>query len=187
MAAGGRIVVLGDSLAVSPSRTQNFATELQSRLSVRHPGWAIVNAGVSGDTTTGGVGRADSWLGGNPQILVLELGGNDGLRGVSTSTVEKNLATIIERAQGRGVGVLLCGMEAPPLKSWDYSVEFHKVYPRLAARYGVPLVPFLLEGVALNPELNGDDIIHPNAAGAKVIAETVWPYLDSLVTSVATR
>src|SRR4051812_14985006 len=152
-AAGGRIVVLGDSLAVSPSRGQNFTTDLQGRLDAAHPGWTIANAGVSGDTTAGGVGRIDYWLGGNPQVLVLELGGNDGLRGVDTPVVEKNLATIIERARARGVRVLLCGMEAPPLNGWNYSIEFHKIYPRLATRYGVPLVPFLLEGVALNPEL----------------------------------
>jgi acyl-CoA thioesterase-1 len=186
-ASGGRIVVLGDSLAVSPSRSQNFVAELQARLNAAFPGWTIANGGVSGDTTSGGVGRSDYWLGGNPNILVLELGGNDGLRGVSTSAVEKNLSTIIERAQARGVRVLLCGMEAPPLNGWNYSIEFHKIYPRLAARYGVPLVPFLLEGVALNPELNGDDIIHPNAAGAKVIAATVWPYLEPMVVSLATR
>jgi acyl-CoA thioesterase-1 len=120
-------------------------------------------------------------------VLVLELGANDGLRGVSTSAVERNLSTIIERAQARGTRVLLCGMEAPPLNGWNYSVEFHKIYPRLAARYGVPLVPFLLEGVALNPELNGDDIIHPNAAGAKVIAATVWPYLEPMIVSLAAR
>jgi acyl-CoA thioesterase-1 len=185
--SGGHIVVLGDSLAVSPSRSQNFTTELQARLDAAHPGWTIANGGVSGDTTTGGVARTDYWLGGNPEVLILELGGNDGLRGVSTSVVEKNLATIIERAQARGARVLLCGMEAPPLKSWDYSIEFHKIYPRVAAKYGVPLVPFLLEGVALNPDLNGDDIIHPNAAGAKVIAGTVWPYLEPLVASVKAR
>lgn len=179
--------MLGDSLAVSPSRSQNFASELQTRLNATHPGWTITNAGVSGDTTTGGLGRVDYWLGGTPQILVLELGGNDGLRGVSLGTVEQNLSAIVERARARGVRVLLCGMETPPIKSWEYSIEFHKIYPRVAARYGIPLVPFLLEDVALNPELNGDDIIHPNAAGAKVIASTVWPYLEPMVASVVTR
>jgi acyl-CoA thioesterase-1 len=183
----GRIVVLGDSLAVSPSRTQNFVTELQSRLDATHPGWTIKNAGVSGDTTAGGVRRIDAELSADVRILVLELGANDGLRGIATSSVEQNLATIIERAQARGVQVLLCGMETPPFNGWNYSVEFHRIFPRLASRYGIPLVPFLLEGVALNADLNGEDTIHPNAAGARAIAATVWPYLQPLLTATTVR
>lgn len=179
--AGRRIVVLGDSLAVSPSRTQNFTTELQARLDATRPGWTIVNAGVSGDTTSDGVQRIDSTLTNDTRILVLELGANDGLRGAATATVEKNLSTIIERAQARGIRVLLCGMEAPPLHGLSYSLEFHRLFPRLADRYNIPLVPFLLAGVVLNPEFNGEDDIHPNAAGARVIADTVWPYLQPLV------
>jgi acyl-CoA thioesterase I len=184
---GGRIVVLGDSLAVSPSRSQNFVTELQGRLNAAHPGWSVINAGVSGDTTAGGVRRVDAVISTEPHILVLELGANDGLRGVPIATVEQNLSTIIERAQGRGVRVLLCGMETPPLNGWNYSVEFHRVFPRLAARHRVPLVPFLLDGVALNPDLNGADTIHPNAAGARAIAATVWPYLQPLVAAPVSR
>ena len=112
---------------------------------------------------------------------MLELGGNDGLRGVDISTIEKSLSTMIERAQARGIRVLLCGMEVPPNHGWDYTVAFHRVFPRVAARYNVPLVPFLLAGIALNPEFNGDDLIHPNAAGAERIADTVWPFLHVLV------
>ena len=96
------------------------------------------------------------------------------------ATMEKNLSTMIERAQLRGARVLLCGMETPPLHGWNYTVDFHQVFPRLARKYDLPLVPFLLEGVVLNPDLNGDDEIHPNAAGAERIAETVWPYLQSM-------
>jgi acyl-CoA thioesterase-1 len=114
-------------------------------------------------------------------VLVVALGANDGLRGVDVSVVERNLSTIIEQVQSRGIRVLLCGMQTPPLRSWDYSVAFHRLYPRLAAKYNVPLVPFLLAGVALNPDLNGSDGIHPNAAGAQRIAETVWPYLEPLL------
>jgi len=176
-----RIVVLGDSLAVSPNRSQNFVSELQARLDATHPGWTLTNQGVSGDTTADGVRRMDAALMSETGILVLELGANDGLRGVTISTVEKNLSTIIERAQSRGIRVLLCGMETPPFNGFNYSVEFHRVYPRLADKYHLPLVPFLLEGVALNPDLNGDDAIHPNAAGAKAIAAVVWPYLEPMV------
>jgi acyl-CoA thioesterase-1 len=181
-AAVRHIVVLGDSLAVSPSRSQSFPAVLQSRLERTHPGWTIRNEGVNGDTTGGGVRRLDAALTPDTRILVLELGANDGLRGVEIAAIERNLAAIIERAQARGIRVLLCGMETPPFNGWNYSVEFHRVFPRLAARYVIPLVPFLLEGVALNPEFNGDDTIHPNAAGARLIAETVWPYFEPLLT-----
>lgn len=173
--------MLGDSLAVSPSRNEAFPTELQKRLDAAGGGWTVKNAGVSGDTTTGGLRRFEGALTGDTRVLVLELGANDGLRGIDLTAVEKNLATMIERAQAKRIRVLLCGMETPPLNGWNYTVEFHRLFPRLAQTYNVPLVPFLLEGVALNPDLNGDDEIHPNAAGARRIGETVWPYLEPLV------
>jgi acyl-CoA thioesterase-1 len=183
----GHIVVLGDSLAVSPSHTQNFPAELQARLSVGHSGWTIVNASYRGDTTTGGAQRFERALTAATKVLVLELGANDGLRGVDLQTVERNLTRMIEAAQARGIKVLLCGMETPPLKGWNYTVAFHGIYPRLAAKYKVPLVPFLLAGVALNAAMNGDDQIHPNAAGARAIADTVWPFLEPLVTAASVR
>jgi acyl-CoA thioesterase-1 len=176
-----RIVVLGDSLAISPTGSQNFVSELQTRLSSTHPGWTIANAGVFGDTTGGGVARVDRALTNDTAILVLELGANDGIQGVSISLIEGNLGTIIQRAQARSVRVLLCGMETFPFNGVDYALDFHNLFPRVADRYRVPLVPFLLEGVALNPDLNGPDGVHPNAAGARAIAATVWPYLEAVV------
>jgi acyl-CoA thioesterase-1 len=176
-----RIVVLGDSLAVSPSRSENFPTELQNRITDRSLRWTITNAGIGGHTTADGVRRLDDVLTGDTRILILELGANDGLRGIDIPTVERNLSAIIEHAQERGVRVLLCGMETPPMNGWQYTLEFHNLFPRLATRYDVPLVPFLLAGVALNPEFNGADEIHPNAAGARRIAETVWPFVEALV------
>jgi acyl-CoA thioesterase-1 len=154
---------------------------LQRRISASSLPWNVANAGVSGDTTSGGVQRVDALLRDDVGVLVVALGANDGLRGVDVSVVERNLSTIIEQVQSRGIRVLLCGMQTPPLRSWDYSVAFHRLYPRLAAKYNVPLVPFLLAGVALNPDLNWSDGIHPNAAGAQRIAETVWPYLEPLL------
>jgi acyl-CoA thioesterase I len=176
-----RIVVLGDSLAVSPSAAESFPAELQRRLTASYPGWLITNASVSGDTTAGGLQRVDEALTADTRILVLELGANDGLRGVPIATIEKNLSTMIERAQARGIRVLLCGMETPPSHGFGYSVDFHLLFPRLADMYHVALVPFLLTGVVLNPDLNGEDAVHPNAAGARRVADTVWPYLDALV------
>jgi acyl-CoA thioesterase-1 len=176
-----QIVVLGDSLAVSPSREQAFPAVLQARIRQQGLAWSIVNAGVSGDTTAGGVRRVDALLTDDTAILLLALGANDGLRGVAAAEVERNLAAIIERAQARNISVLLCGMETPPFNGWDYTVAFHQIFPGLAAKYDVPLVPFLLAGVALNPELNGADGIHPNAAGAQRIADIVWPHLEPML------
>jgi len=174
-------VVLGDSLSVSPSRAEGFPAELERRMNAQQPGWTVSNAGISGDTTTGGLRRFDQAVPDGTQILILELGANDGLRGVDVPTVERNLSTMIERAQSRTIRVLLCGMETPPIHGWNYTVDFHQLFPRLARKYNLPLVPFLLEGVVLNPDLNGDDEIHPNAAGAQRIAETVWPYLQPMM------
>jgi acyl-CoA thioesterase-1 len=176
-----RIVVLGDSLAVSPSPDRSFPTELQARAQSAGLNASVTNAGISGDTSAGGVRRIDAVLDTTPHVLVLALGANDGLGGVDVTVVERNLGTIIERAQARNVSVLLCGMETPPRHGWQYSLAFHGIFPRLAAQYRVPLVPFLLAGVALNPDMNMSDGIHPNAAGARRIADTLWPFLQPMI------
>lgn len=176
-----RIVVLGDSLAVSPSRVEGFPSVLQQKLDAERLPWTTVNAGLRGDTTSGGLRRLDTVLAERPDILVVALGANDGLRGVEASTIAGNLAEIITRAKSRRTRVLLAGMETPPLRGWAYTLSFHNIFPALAREHAVPLVPFLLAGVALDPEMNGDDMIHPNAAGARRIADTVWPYLESMV------
>ena len=178
---GQRIVVLGDSLAVSPSPTESFPARLQSRIAAAALRWTVTNAGVSGDTTADGVQRADALLAADVGILVLELGANDGLRGLPTTTVDENLATVVTLAQRRNIRVLLCGMETPPTHGLDYSIAFHLVFPSVAQRFSLPLVPFLLNGVALDPELNGADGVHPNAAGAERVAETVWTYLRPML------
>jgi acyl-CoA thioesterase I len=181
-----QIVVLGDSLAVSPSRADSFPAVLQTRLQAMSTPWIVVNAGVGGDTTAGGLRRVNALLGDDVAILVVALGANDGLRGVPVETIEQNLAAIIERAQARQVRVLLCGMETPPLRGWEYTIAFHRLFPRLAAKYNVSLVPFLLAGVVLDPDMNGHDGIHPNAAGARRIADTIWPYLEPMLRETQT-
>jgi acyl-CoA thioesterase-1 len=176
-----RLVVLGDSLAVSPSTAQSFPAQLQRMVQDAELPWVVVNAGVSGDTTTGGVRRVEPLLGPDVDVLVVALGANDGLRGVATEIVSRNLSTIIEAAQRRDIAVLLCGMETPPTRGWDYTVAFHRLFPAAASKHSVPLVPFLLNGVALVPEMNGSDGVHPNATGARRIAENVWPFLEPLL------
>jgi acyl-CoA thioesterase-1 len=143
----------------------------------------VVNAGVSGDTSAGGLERLDWALEGDVRALIVALGANDGLRGLPVEQLQNNLAQIIERAQARRIPVVLAGMEAPPNYGRDYIVSFHKVYPALATKYHVALVPFLLQGVAGIESLNQRDGIHPTAAGARIVADNVWlvlkPILDA--------
>ena len=180
-----RIVVLGDSLAVSPSSRQSFPAQLQTMLEQDFPGSVVVNAGVNGDTTAGGARRLQALLDDSVTVLVLALGANDGLSGVAVSAVEQNLSTMITAARARGISVLLCGMETLPTYGLEYMLAFREIYPRLARTHNVPLVPFLLSGVALVSEMNGPDGIHPNAAGARRIAENVWTYLRPLLQRAA--
>jgi acyl-CoA thioesterase I len=177
-----RIVALGDSLTSGHGLGRNHAYPSVLQASLQEAGLpsVVINHGVSGDTTAGGVRRVEAALAEKPQILIVALGANDGLRGVPVATVRRNLEQIIEAAQARGVSVLLCGMDALPLYGWQYTMDFHNVYPELAKKYGVPLVPFLLTGVVANQAMLLPDMIHPNIAGAKAIASNIWPYLQPL-------
>jgi acyl-CoA thioesterase-1 len=178
-----KIVFLGDSLTAGYGLTASeaYPSLLQERL--RSAGLAVdvVNAGVSGDTSAGGLRRLDWALDGDVSVLVVALGGNDALRGLSTEDLRRNLAAIIERARQRNVTVILAGMEAPPNLGRAYTSAFRQVYRDLAAAYRVALIPFLLDGVAGRPALNQADFIHPNAAGAKQVADLVWPYIERAV------
>jgi acyl-CoA thioesterase-1 len=176
-----RIIFLGDSLTAGLGLDikDSFPSVIQERLEQRGYTFEVVNAGVSGDTSAGGLRRLEwAMADGNPRVLVVALGGNDGLRGLPPEQLEQNLATIIERAQKRGLTVILAGMEAPPNFGADYTARFRAVYPTLAKRYDVALIPFLLEGVAGDPAFNQSDGIHPNQRGARVVADLVWRTLE---------
>jgi acyl-CoA thioesterase I len=178
-----KIVALGDSLTSGRGVGEELAWPalVQKRLDADKLEYTVVNAGVSGDTSSGAVRRYEPTLDGDVRVLIIALGANDGLRGVPVDRVEQNLGRIIETAQGRGIAVLLCAMEALPIHGWDYTVAFHKVYIELASRYQVPLVPFFLLNVIGNPELMQPDRAHPNAAGHRAIAEKIWPHLEALI------
>lgn len=181
LSASPRIVILGDSLTagLGLSVDDAYPALLQRRLQERRLDYEIVNAGVSGDTSAGGLSRLDWALEGNVKILVLALGANDGLRGVPVDELKRNLDAIIRRAQARGVAVVLAGMEAPPNFGPQYTQAFHDVYPDLARQYRLALVPFLLQGVAAVDALNQGDGLHPNSRGARVVADNVWAVLEA--------
>ncbi|HXG90259.1 MAG TPA: arylesterase [Vicinamibacterales bacterium] len=176
-----RVVVLGDSLTAGLGLDveQSFPSLIQERLDREGHDYEVVNAGVSGDTSAGGLRRLEWALAeGHPKILIVALGGNDGLRGLPPEQLEANLASIIEQSQKRGLTVILAGMEAPPNFGADYTTRFRAVYPSLAARYKVRLLPFLLAGVAGDPALNQPDGVHPNPRGASIVADLVWRALQ---------
>ena len=176
-----RIVFLGDSLTagLGLDTEESFPALIQKRVDSSAYPYEVVNAGVSGDTSAGGLRRLEWALGeGTPAVLVVALGGNDGLRGLPTEQLESNLAQIIEQGQKRGLRVILAGMEAPPNFGADYTARFRAVYPRLAEQYHVRLIPFLLAGVAGQAAFNQADGIHPNARGAERVADLVWRVLE---------
>lgn len=181
-----KIVVLGDSLTAGLGLpvAQAYPSLLQERLNSNGLNFEVVNAGVSGDTSAGGLARMDWALQGNVKILIVALGGNDALRGLDPDALKSNLSQIIERAQARHIRVILAGMEAPPNYGRDYAVSFHKVFPALERKYHVDFVPFLLENVAGLEGLNQRDGIHPTAAGARIVADTVWSVLKPVAEAV---
>lgn len=181
---GPKIIAFGDSLTAGFGLAENesYPYLLQKRLRDEGYDYTVIDAGVSGDTSLGGLERVDWVLGQeNVEILILELGANDLLRGMPVSQMKKNLATIIEKAKSRNVKVLLCGMLAPPSAGSDYQREFNNTFPDLADQYNVAFLPFLLDGVALRKELNQADGIHPNAEGAKIMTDNIYKALKPLL------
>ena len=174
-----KIAVLGDSLAAGYGVTpeQAFPARLEALLKARGRKVTVLNQGVSGDTTAGGLDRIDWMLADKPDIVLVELGGNDALRGLDPATTEKNLAAIVEKLQAAHVTVWLAGMMAPRNLGSDYVTAFDGLYKRIADKYKVPLYPFILDGVAQDPALNQADGLHPNPKGAQIVADRLLPFV----------
>ena len=178
-----RLLMLGDSLTagygLGPDET--FPARLKVALHAQGLRVDIINGGVSGDTTRGGLARLDWALGTHPDAVILELGANDGLRGIPPQRIYANLARVLRRLKARDIPVLLTGMVAPPNLGREYGAEFNAVFPRLAERFQVRFYPFFLEGVAAKPGLNQKDGVHPNARGIEVIVQGILPLVTDLV------
>jgi acyl-CoA thioesterase-1 len=178
-----KIVAFGDSLTAGLGLTakETYPAKLQSMLDSAGYGYEVVNAGVSGDTSAGGLRRMDWVLDENVKIVVLELGANDILRGLPIELMKQNLAKMIESMQSRGITVVLAGMEAPTNSGPEYRKEVHEAYRSLAAQYHTPFFPFFLEGVVQSEKLIQEDLSHPNPEGAKVLATTVFEVLKPIL------
>jgi acyl-CoA thioesterase-1 len=182
-AEAAKLLALGDSLTAGfglPTE-QGFTTRLQAALAADGRKIETINAGISGDTTAGGLARLDWALADHPDFALIELGANDALRGLDPKETRANLDRILARLESEHVKILLCGMIA--LRNWgpEYTRDFNAIYPDLAQKYGVPLYPFFLDGVALDPKLNQADMLHPNAAGVDVIVAKLLPMVEKLV------
>lgn len=169
------ILFLGDSLTegYQLSKEESFPSVIERKLSKTHKDLKVINGGVAGATSASGPKRMEWYKKTKIDIMVLALGSNDGLRGMKVSETEKNLSAVIEKAQSRGIKVILAGMKMPTNMGETYRQEFEKVFPKIAAKYKIRLIPFLLDGVGGNPKLNLPDGIHPNAKGYEVIAQNV--------------
>ena len=184
LAAERVLVILGDSLTagLGVAREEAYPALLEARLRRDGLAYRVVNAGVSGDTSAGGLRRVDWVLRARPDLVVVALGANDGLRAQPVQALRDNLTAIVTRLRAAGARVLLAGMRLPPNYGADYTAAFAGAFPAVARATSVPLLPFLLDGVAGDPALNQADGIHPNASGHRVMAETLWralrPHLE---------
>ena len=177
------IVAFGDSLTAGYgiAAHETYPALLEARLRREGYRYRVVNAGISGDTSAGGLRRVDWVLRAQPEVVILGLGANDDLRGQSIPALRKNLEQIIERLRAGGARVLLAGMRMPPNYGEEYTREFAQAFPAVARKTNVALMPFLLEGVAANPALNLPDGVHPTAQGHQVMADRLWPHLQPLL------
>ena len=181
-----KVVVLGDSLSagLGLSASDAFPARLKKALEDKRIDVDIINAGVSGDTASGGRDRLDWSVGEGTEAVIVELGANDALRGTDPSVTRAALSDILKRLKARGIAVLLCGMLAPPNYGRDYADRFNAIYPDLAKSYGVTLYPFFLDGVAADKTLNQADGIHPTPAGVDIIVKNILPTVEAFLGAI---
>lgn len=179
MAAERLILALGDSLTAGYglAAEDGFTEQLEGRLKAAGVNARVVNGGVSGDTSAGGLARADWLLAEKPELVIVELGANDALRGLEPADTRRNIDALVARLRKTGARVVLAGMMAPPNLGREYAAEFNRIFPEVAKKHNVVLYPFFLDGVAANPAFNQSDGIHPNAKGVSVIVERMLPVL----------
>ena len=177
------VLALGDSLTAGFGLTTSsgFVAQLETRLILSGVSARVIDGGVSGDTSAGGLARLDWLFVDTPDLVIVELGANDGLRGLDPTSTMANLEAIVLRVKERGAKVLLSGMQAPPNMGEEYAREFNSIYEALARKYKIVLFPFFLEGVAAQPHLNQIDGIHPNADGVELIVEQILPFVMALL------
>lgn len=181
-----RIVAFGDSLTAGYQLPPEaaFPVQLQNALRAKYPDVVIANAGVSGDTSRGGLSRLDWAIDDKVDAVILELGANDALRGIDPKLTEQSLDAILQKLGERNVKVLVAGMLAPPNFGEDYAASFNPIYARLAEKHDALLYPFFLEGVAANPALNQPDGLHPTTEGVAVIVANILPHVEDLIARV---
>ena len=182
-----KLVVLGDSLSAGlglPAQ-EAFPQKLQKALQAKGMAVDMTNAGVSGDTTSGGRDRLDWSVPDGTDGVIVELGANDALRGIDPDLTRAALTDIVQRLKARKIAVMLCGMLAPPNYGADYAARFNSIYPDLAKKFGVPLYPFFLDGVAADAKLNQADGIHPTAAGVDIIVGNIMPAVEAFLGTIA--
>ncbi len=183
-----RIMALGDSLTAGYGLAANesFPAQLERELNARGIPVQVINAGVSGDTTAGGLARLDWALADSPDLVILALGANDGLRAIDPEVTRANLDAILKKLTSLNLPVLVAGIYAPPNLGKEYGAEFNRIFPDLAAEYNALLYPFFLAGVATDPTLNQDDGIHPNAQGVTVVVQQILPFVIRLIERLTT-
>ncbi len=177
------LIAFGDSLTagfgVEPGLS--YPDFLQKQLDAKNLGVGVVNAGVSGETTSDALARVDTILAGKPDIVVVEFGGNDGLRGLPVATTRRNLDQLLDKISKSGAKIVLAGMTLPPNYGTEYITGFEQLYRDLAKKYNATLIPFLLKGVGGNPDLMQNDGIHPNAEGNRIVGDTVFQYVQKVL------
>jgi len=179
LATDGVIVAMGDSLTegLGVNQAEAYPAQLERKLRENGYNYTVINAGVSGETTTGALARVDWMLTLKPDIVILATGGNDSLRAIDPALTQENIRQLVQTFQTAGVVVVLAGMQTVQNLGQEYTNAFRAIYPALATAYDVTLIPFFLEDVAGDPKLNQDDFIHPTAAGYTIVVETIYPYV----------